>query len=139
MILLDSSGLLSVLDDTQRRHGEAVAAFAAAALPRPLSPFIHAELDYLIATRVGQAAELALLDEVARVYRLEAFSEGDIAAARDVIRAFPDLEVGLADASLVVLAGRYPVAEVLTLDERRFRTLRGPGGAPSRLLPADNG
>lgn len=34
------------------------------------------------------------------------------------------VDVGLADASLVVLAERYGVAEVLTLDERHFRAMR---------------
>jgi hypothetical protein len=28
---------------------------------------------------------------------------------------------------------------VLTLDERHFRVLRGPGGHPFRVLPADAG
>jgi hypothetical protein len=48
-----------------------------------------------------------------------------------------DLDLGLADASVAVLAGRYGVRDILTLDERHFRTLRGPGGRPFRLLPAD--
>jgi hypothetical protein len=29
------------------------------------------------------------------------------------------------------------VRDLLTLDERHFRALRGPGGRPFRLLPAD--
>lgn len=48
-----------------------------------------------------------------------------------------DLGIGLADASLVVLANRYGVRDLLSLDERHFRTIRGPGGRPFRLLPAD--
>jgi predicted nucleic acid-binding protein len=37
----------------------------------------------------------------------------------------------------VVLANRYGIRDVLTLDERHFRALRGPNGRPFRLLPAD--
>lgn len=59
------------------------------------------------------------------------------AAAERVIGRYADLEVGLADASVVVLSHRYGVRDVLTLDERHFRSLRGPGGRPFRLLPAD--
>jgi len=71
VIILDTSGLLAAIDGGQQGHAEAAASLDAAE-PRPLSPFVLAELDYLLATRVGQAAELALLDEVARqVYRLE--------------------------------------------------------------------
>jgi predicted nucleic acid-binding protein len=54
-----------------------------------------------------------------------------------VIERYPDLGVGLADASVVVLANRYDTLDVLTLDERRFRVLRGPQDRPFRLLPAD--
>jgi uncharacterized protein len=45
--------------------------------------------------------------------------------------------VGLADASIVILAHRYETRDVLTLDQRHFRTLRGPAARPFRILPAD--
>jgi predicted nucleic acid-binding protein len=54
-----------------------------------------------------------------------------------VLEQYSDLGLGLADASLVVLADRHDVLEILTLDERHFRALRGPHGRPFRLLPAD--
>ena len=50
---------------------------------------------------------------------------------------YADLEIGLADASIVVLAERLNIVDVLTLDERHFRTMLGPGNTPFRLLPAD--
>ena len=50
------------------------------------SPFVLAELDYLLATRVGQSAERALFGEVGRgVYRLETFEPDEIAAAERLI------------------------------------------------------
>lgn len=138
MILLDTSGLLSAIDRSQRHHEAARRALESAPPPWILSPFVLAELDYLLATRVGQSAERALLAEVARgVYRLEALDPADIEAAERVIGRHRDLEIGLADASLVVLAHRYGVRDILTLDERHFRALRGPGGRPFRVHPAD--
>lgn len=138
MILLDTSGLLAALDSSQRQHASAVAALRRADPPWVLSPFVFAELDYLLATRVGQAAERALLSEVGRgVYRLEAFTGEDVVAAERVIARYGALEVGLADASVVVIASRYAVRDLLTLDERHFRAIRGPGGRPFRVLPAD--
>jgi uncharacterized protein len=138
VILLDTSGLLSAIDRSQRHHDAARRALEAAPPPWLLSPFVLAELDYLLATRVGQEAERALLAEVGRgVYRLEAFDPGDIESAERLIGRYRELEIGLADASLVILANRYGVRELLSLDERHFRMLRGPGGRPFRLLPAD--
>ena len=138
MILLDTSGLLAALDSSQRQHAQAVSALQDARGPLVLSPFVLAELDYLLATRVSPSSALALLAEVARgAYRLEPFDAADVAAAHDVIEAYADLDVGLADASIVVLAHRYETRDVLTLDQRHFRTLRGPAERPLRILPAD--
>jgi uncharacterized protein len=138
VILLDTSGLLSAIDGSQRQHRTVADALRAAPPPWVLSPFVLAELDHLLATRVGIDTERALLAEVGRaVYRLEAFDADDIAAAERVIARYRELGIGLADASIVVLANRYGVRDVLTLDERHFRALRGPNGRPFRILPAD--
>ncbi len=138
MILLDTSGLLAAIDASQEAHAAAAGALEAASPPRLLSPFVLAELDYLLATRVGSAAAGALLAEVARgAYRLEPIGPADVAAAAKIIERFEDLEVGLADASVVVLAERHSCGDVLTLDARHFRVLPGPDSKPFRLLPAD--
>ena len=136
MILLDTSGLLSAIDSSQHRHADAAAALAAARGPLLLSPFVLAELDYLLAARVSWEAERALLGEVTRgAYRLETFGAEDVAAADIVLERYRDLRIGLADASIVVLAERYGATDVLTLDHRHFQALRGPGRKRFRLLP----
>ena len=137
MILLDTSGLLAALDESQRHH-QAAANSVRDHEPRLLSPFVLAELDYLLATRVGRRAALALLAEVARgAYRLEPFSEVDVAAALSFLEYYADLDLGLADASLLVLATRHSCLDILTLDERHFRAVRGPAGKAFHILPAD--
>jgi uncharacterized protein len=140
VIVLDTSGLLAAIDSSQRFHDAAKEVLGGAVDPLILSPFVLAELDYLLATRVGREAELALLEEVAReTYRLASFSIGDVAEARRIIVQYADLRIDLADASNVVLANRHDTLDMLTLDERHFRTLSGPGGRPFRVLPADAG
>ena len=138
MILLDTSGLLSAIDQSQRHHPACAEALSEAAPPRLLSPFVLAELDYLLRTRIGEEAQLALLEEVGRgVYQLEPFRAQDVLAARDIIRRYPTLSIGLADASVVVLAERHGTRDVLTLDARHFRTLRVAGSKRFRMLPGD--
>jgi predicted nucleic acid-binding protein len=138
MIVLDTGGLYAALDANESLHGRAVAALVGSPPPRVLSPFVLAELDYLISTRVGSHAQMALIDEVARgVYVLEPFSPEDMTDARRIMERYADLHVGLADASVVVLANRHRTLDLLCTDERHFRALRGPGGKPFRLLPAD--
>jgi len=138
VIILDTSGLLSAIDASQRHHRAAAAALRQAEAPRLLSLLIVAELDYLLATRVSRPAEQALLGQVADgVYQIESFDAGDIARANEVLDQYADLDLGLADASLIVLSERHNVLDVLTLDERHFRAVRGAGGKPFRVLPAD--
>ncbi|HEX2469743.1 MAG TPA: PIN domain-containing protein [Candidatus Limnocylindrales bacterium] len=138
MIVLDTSGLLAAIDAKQHQHDAAAAVLRQASGPLLLSPFVLAELDYLISTRVSTTAAQALLGQVsAGVYRLESMNADDVAAASEIIERYRDLELGLADASLVVLADRYDASDLLTLDERHFRAVRGPFGRPFRILPAD--
>lgn len=138
MILLDTSGLLAAIDGAQRDHEAAARALRGAQPPLVLSPFVLAELDYLLATRVGVRAELALLGEVGRgAYQLAPFGASDVTAAAVVIDQYADVELGLADASIVVLADRHDTRDLLTLDERHFRAVRAPDGGAFRLLPSD--
>jgi predicted nucleic acid-binding protein len=138
LILLDTSGLLAWVDGSQHRHAEVAGRMASAEAPYLLSPFVLAELDYLLAARVGARAQHAVLGEVAgAVYRLEPFSASDVERALAVMETFRDLGIGLADASIVVLAERYRARDLLTLDERHFRALRTRDGLAFRLLPAD--
>jgi predicted nucleic acid-binding protein len=139
VIVLDTGGLYAALDANEALHGRAVAALTASAPPRLLSPFVLAELDYLLATRSGQTAQLALLDEITRgAYQLELFSSEDVAEARRIREKYADLAIGVADASVVVVANRHRTLDLLCTDERHFRVLRGYGGRPFRLLPFDS-
>ena len=138
MIILDTSGLLAAIDAAERTHAAATAALRASQAPRCLSPFVLAELDYLLSTRVSRLATRRLLDEVADgAYRIEPFDASDVAQATDVLDRYHDLDLGLADASILVLAKRYGTRDILTLDVRHFRAVRDSGGRPFRILPAD--
>jgi uncharacterized protein len=139
MIVLDTGGLYAALDANETLHGRAVAALVAATSPRLISPFVLAELDYLIGTRLGHQAQLALMDEMTRgVYQLEPFTAEDLGHARRLMERYADLHIGLADASVVVIANRHRTLDLLCTDQRHFRALRGHGGRQFRLRPFDD-
>jgi predicted nucleic acid-binding protein len=138
MILLDTSGLLAALFADQRQHGTCAEALRRAKPPLLLSPFVLAELDYLVTKLTSVEVELELLVEVAGgAYELCDFDFQDVDEARSVIRGHRDLGLRLADASLVVLSRRFDCLDVLTLDARHFRALRGARNRAFRMLPAD--
>jgi uncharacterized protein len=138
VILLDSSGLFTGLVPDQPEHARVRSVLAHEQPPIVLSPFVLAEVDYFLARQGGQIPELRLLDEVASgAYELPVFESSDVHRVAEVIRRYDDLNIGLADASIVVLAGRYGTSRVLTFDERHFRALRTPVGDAFVVLPAD--
>jgi predicted nucleic acid-binding protein len=138
LIVLDSGAIFAALVEAEVHHEACRQALANEQPPLLLSPFVLCELDYLLATRVGIAVELQLLDEVARgPYDLAAFAERDVDTARRIVAQYRDLGLGLAHASVVVLAERHGTDRILTLDERHFRAIRTSAGGAFTLLPAD--
>jgi predicted nucleic acid-binding protein len=138
VIVLDTSGLLAAVDSSQRRHESSRRALESDPGPLLLSPLVLAELDYLLSTRVGIDAEMLLLGQVADgAYQLENFGPEDVRAASELIERYRKLGIGLADASVMVIAARAGTNRVLTLDERHFRALRPLRGRAFRLLPKD--
>lgn len=135
MTIIDTSALLAFFraDDP---HHEAVAAAVASTTMPVLSPFVIAELDYLVATRFGVRAETAVLAEIASGnFELPIITAADLIVCRRLIEQYVDLAPGLTDTSLVVLADRYGTRRILTLDRWHFTTMRGLDGRPFDLLP----
>ena len=137
MLLVDTSALLANYD-RQEEHHIAVRDVLARGRRLILSPFVLAELDYMLAQVGGEPAELPMLRDVAEGrYELAQFDAGDVGSALRLIERYNRLNIGLTDASIVVLTERYQCLNLLTLDQRHFRAITGPGGQPFRILPFD--
>lgn len=138
LLVLDTSGLVALLDRDDAHHDAVADVITADVGPLYLSPFVLQEVDYLVSKRIGTEPALRVLEDVAAgAYQLEAFGTVDLAVALAVMRRYLDLSLGLADASIVVIAARHGTDRILTLDERDFRTLRPLQGGSFTLLPAD--
>lgn len=136
MIIADTSGLIALLNDRDACHREVSAAVAASDGPFLVSPFVLTELDYIVLSRWGVHREKAMLATIRATCELAPFDASDLDEAIAVIEKYEDHEIGLADASMVVMAHRHRTRKILTLDHRHFRVLRGPGGKPFTILPA---
>ena len=102
------------------------------------TPLVVAELDYLVARQGGPTAVRVLRENFERgAYQVEWWPTA-IHETIAVAKRHESMELGLADASLVVLAARLQTIDIATLDERHFRALKPlAGGKTFRLLPAD--
>ena len=128
-VIVDTSALLAFFDASEPDH-EAVAAVLAAADALVVSPYVVAELDYLVATRHGVDDELA-----GGAWDLAAFDEEGLRRARGVIASYRDQEIGVADASIVVLAEQYRTRTIASLDRRHFDVLRSLDGDYFDVIP----
>jgi uncharacterized protein len=141
VIVLDTGGLYAFLDADDRHHPAARAVVDADPGPFVLSPFVLAEVDYLVQQRLGVRAECELLEAVdAGVYTLVSFGDDDMGQAATLVSQYADLGIGVTDASVAVVAARYRTVDLLSTDERHFRAVRPlRGGEAFRLLPSDRG
>lgn len=137
-LIVDTGGLLSVLDGSQDDHQLFLEAVRSAQGPLVVSPLVLAELDHLILARYGRQAELAAIEEIEAAYAVERIEDADLARARVLLTRYTDLTTfDLTDASCVVLAERYECFDILTTDRRDFRAVTGCNGQYFRILPYD--
>ena len=135
-MIIDTSALLAYFDTDEPDHGAVTAILEDTDEPLVVSPYVVAELDYLVASRLGVTAELAVLAELAGgAWDLPAMDVQGLKAAHDVIERYADQRIGVADASNVVLAARYRTQTIVTLDHRHFDVLRPTTGGRFAVQP----
>lgn len=135
-MIVDTSGLLSFFDRSEPSHDAMVKAVAASRDPLVVSPYVLAELYHLVASRLDVTTELVVLREVAGgAWELATLDAEGVLRAASVVERYADQRIGLADASIVILAERYATRQVATLDRRHFTVLRPLQGGRFRIVP----
>ena len=135
-MIVDTSALLAYFDTDEPDHRAVASLIDDADEPLIVSPYVVAELDYLVASRLGVAAEVAVLAELASgAWDLPAIDAEGLRDARTVVERYADQQIGVADASNVVLAARYRTKTIVTLDRRHFDVLRPLDGGRFMVMP----
>lgn len=135
-MIADTSGLLALLNRREPAHEAVVAVVEELHQPLVVSPYVVAEVDYLVATQLGVEAELSVLEELSGgAYHLAHLTAEQLRTATGVIRRYADQDIGITDASIVVLANHHRTRSVLTLDHRHFDVIRPLSGGRFSILP----
>ena len=138
-VIVDAGGLYAQADRNDPSHAGVAGILKGERGPLVTSQVAVAEADYLILSRLGIEVELAFLDDLAEgTFLVECLTRRELGVARDLARRHRDLELGLADVSLVVLASRYRTRRIVTFDERAFRAVTPLQGGSFTVLPADS-
>ena len=137
-LVVDAGALYAQADADEPRHAAVRSILERERETLVTTELAVAEADYLILERLGPDVELAFLEDLAEgTFVVECLDRAQLRKARDVVVRHRDLRLGLADASLVVIAERYATRRVLTFDERAFRAVAPLQGGSFTILPAD--
>lgn len=137
-MIVDTSALLAFYDRNEPKHRDVVDVIDQATGPLVISPYVVAELDYLLLTRHGPDAEQAVLaDLAAGGWELAHMDAARVTAAAQIVERYADVPIGIADASNVVLAEAYGTRSIVTLDRRHFGILRAADGSALTVLPTN--
>ena len=135
-MIVDTSALLAYFDAGEPDHEAVAGAVESADGPLVVSPYVVAELDYLLLTRHGTRAEQAVLAELGSgAWELAAMDLDRLRAATVLVALYADVPVGIADASCIVLGEAYRESVIATLDRRHFGVLRFSDGSAPMIVP----
>ena len=135
-MIVDTSALLAFFDSSEPTHEAASEAVESTSEPLVVSPFVVAELDYIVLTRHGSRAEALVLDELSSgSWELATFDIARFTTASSIVKQYADIPIGITDASNIVLADAYQTRTIATLDRRHFSILRLPDGTAPALVP----
>jgi uncharacterized protein len=138
MIVVDTSVILAFMNSGDTHHAAVSTWISEEKQDLATTPLIVAETDHLVAARGGRQALGAFRKDLAAGAYLVDWWPQAMGAAVKVAERYADMALGLADASLVVLADRLGTVRIATLDERHFRAVRPlSGGDAFHLLPED--
>ena len=137
-LLVDAAPVVALADPREPNRDKILEILAdepgALVIPAPVT----AEIDYLLGQRFGHAARRAFLrDLAAGRFTVASLEREDYATIVELESRYEDLQLGLADCALVVLADRYRTDRIVSFDERHFRAVAPLSGDAFTLLPAD--
>ncbi len=136
MTLVDTGAMVALLDASEAHHRLIKELYEndpdAWLLPWAILP----EVDYLVATHLGEKAQAAFLTDLAEgAFAVEWGRDEDLAAASGLCRRYRSLGLGLVDAVVIAVAERLKADSIATLDLRHFAAVSIKGSP--RLLPRD--
>jgi predicted nucleic acid-binding protein len=133
-VVLDTSIVVALMRARDQDHARVRDWVATVDDDLVTSPLAVAEMDHLAAA-LGSDFSTGLWNDLhSGAYAVRWWADAMVETIA-IARHHP--HVGLADASLVALAGRIRTDRIATLDHDHFRSLTTPDGEAFVLLPAD--
>ncbi|MDE0116628.1 MAG: PIN domain-containing protein [bacterium] len=132
--LVDTGPLVAYLDSSETEHeqvGEVMDGFAG--VLATTAAVVTEVMHFVRRVRYGAIAVSEFISQSGM--QVHGMCEpADLQAASELMQRYTDTPMDFADATLVLLAKRLAVSNILTLDRRGFNTYRLPDGTPFNLV-----
>lgn len=132
--LADTSGIIALLDRSDRHHQSVVQIFKQYSLIVPSTTL--PEIDYLASKYLGERAVRAFFkDLIDGYYTYQTVEVQDIQFALQIMNQYQGVPLGIVDSSIIAIAERYQISRILTLDRRHFSLIQSKRIPYLELLP----
>lgn len=140
MILVDTGPLVAAVNRRDARHTECRDLLGQRAGQLLVSPYVVAEVCWMVSSRISAGAEANIIDAVAsgELQQIDLTAE-DLRRTAELLHRYRDLHGGAglsaADASTIAVAERLAIHEIATLDVTDFTVARPAHVDHFTLLP----
>jgi hypothetical protein len=136
VVLVDTGPLYAMADQDDGWHDRVRTFLDTARIQLIVPVTVLPEAAYLISTHLGASAELSFMHAVERgEVRMEALKKDDLDRTIEVMEHYLDAHLGFVDASLVAIAERLKIRELLTTDRKHVSLVRPRHCTAFTLLP----
>ncbi|HKS06240.1 MAG TPA: PIN domain-containing protein [Gemmatimonadaceae bacterium] len=135
-VIADTGALFALMDVDDAWHHRVLAWWSRNLQPVIVPVTVLPEATYLLQTRISPAAEIAFVRAIGdEEFAIEHVDPDDIDRAASIMAKYDDFPLGFVDASIVALAERLEVREILTTDRRHFNAIRPAHARSFTLVP----
>jgi uncharacterized protein len=131
----DTGFIVALLNQIDSRHQDVVPIYIRQQ-PIWLPQTVLAEVAYLLGRDAGINTVVAFLNGLPKSrFRLMALTDLDLQWVAEILAQYADSRIDFVDASVMAVAERYGITQVLTLDQRDFRLFHPRHCQAFELLP----
>lgn len=134
MLIVDTGPLVAAADRRDRGHERCIELLSTARGPILVPALVVSETAYFLRRRLGPYAELAFAQSIADgELVVEPTLDPEWPRVAELVERYTDL--GMVDASVIVLAERHRAETIATMDHRHFGTVRPAHVKSFTLVP----
>jgi len=135
VLIVDANVLVAVMNRRDTHHVRMTALLEARDDEFVVTPYVVAEVAYLVQKFAGADAEIAFMQAIRDgLFRQQPLDEQDLARIVELMGRFRDFPLGAADASVIAVAERLKIHQIASMDGH-FRAVQPRGLDFFTLLP----